>query len=51
VNDVVDGDAEILQLIDNMQLEKSTLYLLLDQILIALAARLVMDSEMKYSTF
>jgi hypothetical protein len=51
VNDIVDGDVELLQLIDIIQLETETIYLLLDQILIALAERLVMDSAMDRSTF
>jgi hypothetical protein len=51
VNDIVDGDEEIQRLIDNIHLEKSTIYLLLDQFLIALAERIEMESFYPVSTF
>jgi hypothetical protein len=51
VNDIIGGDKEILRLLENIHLDKSTVYLLLDQILIALAERIEMESARDYSTF
>jgi hypothetical protein len=52
VNDLLNGDEEIIRLIESIELEKTTLFLLLDLILIALADRVELESHYKFeSTF
>jgi hypothetical protein len=51
LEDLMDEDLDIQSLINNVRVEKGTLYLLLDQLLIALADHIMLRSFMAGSTF